>query len=123
MSQVSRKPLPEKPFTEDFKEGTEDIERVSTEIQEPPSVRVKNFKLLGWELSAHRPAPYPHSDKIIYASAKPTMAQRLDRILPPHRKYLGIRRKLFLIVLAIVLVLLLGLIIGLSVGLSNSSSK
>lgn len=123
MSQISRKPLPEKPLTEDFKKDTEDIERVSTEIQEPPPVRVKNFKLLGWELSAHRPAPYSHSDTIIYASAKPTMAQRLDRILPPHKKHLGMRRKLFLIILAIVLVLLLGLIIGLSVGLSNGSSK
>jgi hypothetical protein len=123
MSQISRKPLPEKPLTEDFKKDTEDIERVSTEIQQPPSAHSKNFKVFGWELSAHRPAPHPYSDTPVDASAKPTMAQRLDRVLPPHKKYLGMRRKLFLIVLAVILVIVLALIIGLSVGLSKGSSK
>lgn len=122
MSQISRKPLPEKPLSEDFKKDTEDIERVSTEIQEPPLVHAKNLKVFGWELSAHRPPP-PFSDATVYASAKPTMAQRFDRVLPPHRKYLGMRRKLFLIVLSVILVALLALIIGLSVGLSSGSSK
>ncbi|KAI6380612.1 hypothetical protein MCOR25_001549 [Pyricularia grisea] len=47
-------------------------------------------------------------------------ASRLDRILPPHRKYLGMRRRVFLIVLA-ALVALLILIIGLAAGLSSRS--
>jgi hypothetical protein len=123
MGQIARKPLPEKPLSEDFKKDTEDIERVSTEIQEPPPVHAKNFKVFGWELSAHRPTPPPYSDTTVYASAKPTMAQRFDKVLPPHRKYLGMRRKLFLIVLSVILVVLLALIIGLSVGLSSGSSK
>ena len=123
MGQISRKPLPQKSLTEDFKKDTEDIERVSTEIQAPPPVREKNFKVFGWELSAHRPVPPPYSETTVYASAKPTMAQRLDRVLPPHKKYLGMRRRLFLIVLAVILAVLLALIIGLAVGLSSGSSK
>ncbi|TLD33510.1 hypothetical protein PspLS_00715 [Pyricularia sp. CBS 133598] len=45
---------------------------------------------------------------------------RLDRILPPHRKYLGMRRRVFLIVLAAVIALLV-LVIGLAAGLSSRS--
>ena len=43
---------------------------------------------------------------------------RLSGILPPHKEYLGLRRRTFLIVLAAVLIALVGLIIGLAVGLT-----
>ncbi|ELQ35685.1 riboflavin aldehyde-forming enzyme [Pyricularia oryzae Y34] len=46
---------------------------------------------------------------------------RLDRILPPHRKYLGMRRRVFLIALAAAAVALLILIVGLAAGLSSRS--
>ena len=45
---------------------------------------------------------------------------KFDTILPSHRKYLGLSRKLFLYVLLGALVLLI-LIIGLAAGLSNKS--
>lgn len=119
---ISRKPLPEKTLPNEFKNDTEDLERVSAEIQEPLPVQTKkNIKLFGWELQSPNPPPY--SETTVYTSAKPTMGQRLDRLLPPHKKYLGMTRKLFLIVLAVILVLLLALIIGLAVGLSSSSNK
>lgn len=128
MKQITRKPLPEKSLpekslTENFKKDTEDIQRVSTAVQEPPPVHPKRFKIFGWESAAHRPIPPPYSETTVYAGAKPTIAQRLDRVLPPHKQYLGIRRKLCLIVLAVLLVLLLALTVGLAVGLSSSSSK
>lgn len=123
MDQIKRKPLPEKPLPEDLKKDTEDeIERVSTEIQEPPPVHAKkNVKLFGWEL--HRPVPPQYSGTTNYASVKPTIGQRFNRAFPPYKKYLGMRRKIFLIVLAVVLLLLLALVVGLAVGLSSGSSE
>lgn len=49
------------------------------------------------------------------------LSDRFDRILPPHRRYLGRSRRTFLIALLIALVCLLALIIGLAVGLSKKS--
>ncbi|TID23540.1 hypothetical protein E6O75_ATG03176 [Venturia nashicola] len=123
MDQIKRKPLPDRTFSEDFKKDTGgDTNRVSTEIQKPPPVhRKKNIKLFGWELN--RPVQPPYSDTSRYTSAKPTVGQRFDRVFPHYKKYWGMRRKIFLIVLAVILLLLLALIIGLAVGLSNRSSK
>lgn len=44
----------------------------------------------------------------------------LDRILPPHKTFLGMRRRTFLIALAAAAVALLILIIGLAAGISSS---
>lgn len=49
------------------------------------------------------------------------LSDRIDRILPPHRRYLGRSRRTFLIVIAVIVVCLLALIIGLAVGLSGGS--
>jgi len=40
-------------------------------------------------------------------------------VLPPHKLYLGLRRKWFLVALAAAVATLLALIIGLSAGLSQ----
>lgn len=49
---------------------------------------------------------------------------RLDAAMPPDRKYLGMRRRVFLIAVAGALVLLLlALIIGLAVGLTSARNK
>ncbi|MCJ1333233.1 hypothetical protein MMC10_009927 [Thelotrema lepadinum] len=42
----------------------------------------------------------------------------LDRHMPPHKRYLGLRRRLFLLVLACIIIALLALIVGLAVGLT-----
>jgi hypothetical protein len=44
---------------------------------------------------------------------------RFDAILPAHRRYLGMKRKTFLIALGAAFLALLALIIGLAVGLSS----
>lgn len=51
------------------------------------------------------------------------ITDRIDRILPPHRKYLGRSRRTFLIAILVVFLLLLALVIGLAVGLSNKSKS
>lgn len=47
---------------------------------------------------------------------------KFDSVLSPHRKYLGLTRKTFLIVAACAVLALLALIIGLAVGLTRHSS-
>jgi len=49
------------------------------------------------------------------------LSDRFDRMMPPHKRYLGRRRRTFLIVLLVAFVCLLALVIGLAVGLSKKS--
>lgn len=49
------------------------------------------------------------------------LSDRLDRILPPHKRYLGRSRRTFLLALLVAFICLLALIIGLAVGLSKKS--
>jgi len=48
-------------------------------------------------------------------------SSRLDSVMPPHKRYLGLSRKIFLMALLAVLLALLALIIGLAVGLTEHS--
>ena len=54
---------------------------------------------------------------------RPTYQSKLDAMLPPHKRYLGVQRRTFLIILAAVSISLLALIIGLSVGLSKRNKS
>jgi hypothetical protein len=49
------------------------------------------------------------------------LSDRFDRVLPPHKRYLGRSRRTFLVAVLIAFVCVLALIIGLAVGLSNKS--
>lgn len=51
------------------------------------------------------------------------LKDRFDRVLPPHRKYLGRSRRTLLIAILVAFLCLLALIIGLAVGLSGGSKK
>jgi hypothetical protein len=50
---------------------------------------------------------------------RPGRSFKLDSVLPAHKKYLGMSRKLFLIVLLAIFLAILALIIGLAVGLTH----
>lgn len=54
-------------------------------------------------------------------STKATLRAKLDSIMPPHRRYLGMSRKIFLWVLLAAAIALFVLIIGLAAGLSSKS--
>lgn len=57
------------------------------------------------------------------AAAKPTMRQRVDKVFPPYKTYLGrFKRRTFLLLL-LGLLLLFILIIGLAAGLSGKKNK
>jgi hypothetical protein len=49
------------------------------------------------------------------------LRQKFDSAMPPYKKYLGMKRKVFLLVLLVAFLALLALIIGLAVGLSQKS--
>jgi hypothetical protein len=49
------------------------------------------------------------------------LSDRFDRVLPPHKRYLGRSRRTLLIAIGVIFLLLLGLIIGLAVGLNKKS--
>ncbi|KAF1953160.1 hypothetical protein CC80DRAFT_527443 [Byssothecium circinans] len=51
------------------------------------------------------------------------LSNRFDRVLPPHKRYLGRSRRTLLICIAVLFLLLLGLVIGLAVGLAGGKSK
>jgi hypothetical protein len=50
-----------------------------------------------------------------------TLRQKLDSTMPPHKKYFGMKRNVFLLVLLAAVLALLALIIGLAVGLTQKS--
>jgi hypothetical protein len=51
------------------------------------------------------------------------LSDRFDRILPPHKRYLGRSRRTLLIIILVAFLCLLALIIGLAVGLGRGSKK
>jgi hypothetical protein len=53
--------------------------------------------------------------------AGPTLKQRFDNTMPPHKKYLGMKRNIFLLAILAAILALLALIIGLAVGLTQKS--
>ena len=54
-------------------------------------------------------------------SIRATFDSKFDAVLPPHKRYLGLRRKMFLWALLAALLAFLALIIGLATGLSRRS--
>ena len=58
-----------------------------------------------------------------HASHGTSFNARFDSILPPHKRYLRLSRRWFMIALGVVLLLLLALIIGLSVGLTERKNS
>jgi hypothetical protein len=55
-------------------------------------------------------------------SKRAVASAKLDSVMPPHRKYVHLSRKAFLIALGVALVVLIALIAGLAGGLSGGSS-
>lgn len=90
-------------------------------------VMAPETQMIGWE------TPYPYRDKVPlhrrkgaaikqrWNSISITMSQKLDRVIPPHRKYCGCSRRLLLIFCIVVFVVILALAIGLGVGLTRGT--
>ncbi|KAL6716162.1 hypothetical protein ACLMJK_005728 [Lecanora helva] len=78
------------------------------------------FSLPEWETT-----PRHRGEKQQKAAAetfKESLLDHLNRLMPAHRKYLGLSRKVACIIIAVVVAAILVLIIGLAAGLSHRSS-
>ncbi|OCK82062.1 hypothetical protein K432DRAFT_415616 [Lepidopterella palustris CBS 459.81] len=95
------------------------IERIPKEEipKEPPPVYAHTTAGADWDV----PLKGSLKESRCGVGAGATLLSRFDRILPPHKRYLGRSRRTFLIILAVVFVCILALIIGLAVGLSHKS--
>ncbi len=85
-----------------------------------PQENVQDFRLPEWETTArHR------GEKHARTGPDPSARERafiiFDRVVPSHRKYFGLSRKIACIAIIVVLVVLLALILGLAIGLSKKS--
>ena len=77
----------------------------------------KQYHVPEWE---HNAASSGQNAPKSQPSVKAGWSDKFNTILPPHRRYIGMSRKVFLWVLLAVLLVLLALIIGLAVGLNKS---
>ncbi|KAF1843591.1 uncharacterized protein K460DRAFT_316110 [Cucurbitaria berberidis CBS 394.84] len=78
----------------------------------------------GWDIPQEGQRKRRHAHLGVGSSATGwALSDRFDRMLPPHRRYIGRSRRTFLIIVLVILVCLLALIIGLAVGLSKGSNK
>lgn len=77
----------------------------------------KQYQVPEWEhIAVNRGSDVGNSR----SSTKAAFGSKFDAILPPHKRYLRMSRRVFLWILLVVVVALLALIIGLAVGLSKS---
>ena len=67
-----------------------------------------------WEVPTRKPERW----SACFKATKERIHGKFDRQLPDSRKYFGLRRRSFLLLLLGVLVLFLALLLGLSIGLS-----
>lgn len=93
------------------------------EVEEPAPAQLKEFGATDtattWDIPEE--GQKPKRGLHLGAGAGWALSDRLDRILPPHKRYLGRSRRTLLIALLVAFLCLLALIIGLAVGLSKKS--
>ena len=79
---------------------------------------IEGFSLPEWETtSRHRGEKQSRLPATTDFKAK--ALTQFDRVLPPHRRYLGLSRNLVCIIFLVIVVVILALIIGLAAGLSH----
>lgn len=78
----------------------------------------KGIEVPEWE---HTAAANSHDGHSRLRATRASFESKIDSILPPHRRYLGLTRKAFLWIVLVVCLVLVALIIGLAAGLSQQS--
>ena len=105
----------------------EPIQRKPVPVPAPAAQTVEESKATEGETAFVRsegePSAYQHGDKsVLQAQSQPTLKQRLDakidQVLPPHRRYCGLSRRLACLVAIGILLALIALVLGLAIGLS-----
>jgi hypothetical protein len=83
-------------------------------IEPPVAAQEKAVEIPEWENAAVN-----NGSNGAKARTRSGRSFKLDSVMSAHKRYLGMSRKLFLIVLLAVVLALLALIIGLAVGLTH----
>lgn len=94
----------------------------ASEVEEPQLAHLKETganDTTAWE--APGDAKNNRKGRFLGAGAGWALSDRLDRILPPHKRYLGRSRRTLLIAILVAFLCLLALVIGLAVGLSKKA--
>ena len=105
-------PHPPPPPVVPEKDTAKDIEKA------PPP----HHPVTSWESSESQTGA-PKRGCFHWLAASPTtwmLSDRFDRVMPPHRKYMKLSRRKFVIACLVLLLLLIGLVLGLAIGLSLS---
>lgn len=92
------------------------------EVEEPQSAHLKETGAndsTTWEVPGD--AQNNRKGKFLGAGAGWALSDRLDRVLPPHKRYFRRSRRTLLIAILVAFLCLLALVIGLAVGLSKKS--
>ncbi|KAK5707229.1 hypothetical protein LTR17_020862 [Elasticomyces elasticus] len=85
------------------------------------SIPRKEIQISEWEQHAAVKHEDPTGQRVDAPVKSGGLKARLDAVFPPHRRYIGLSRKVFLIALLAAALALLALIIGLAAGLSGGS--
>ena len=86
------------------------------------TAQIKETQLPEWEhIAAGKNTENQTAGSTPQGSLGYVLGTKLDRILPPHRKYVGLSRRTFLWTILAVTLALFVLVIGLAVGLSRGS--
>lgn len=92
---------------------------MATHAHSSQSIANKEIEVPEWEHTGT--ANNDKATTLPGAPATVSIKQKFDSMMSPHRRYLGMRRKIFLAVLIAIMLALLALIIGLAVGLTQGS--
>lgn len=95
----------------------------STELKAPEAAHEapsSTYDAPGWDIPEDgvpaKKRPHLHLGS---ASTRWAIADRFDHVFPPYKRYVGLRRRTFLLVLLAVILAVIALAVGLGVGLSN----
>ena len=99
----------------------------TTELKTPEpahGVQSNRYDAPGWEIPEEGVASRKRSRlRLGSASTRWAIADRFDRVFPPYKRYIGLKRRTLLLVLIAVLLALIALAVGLGVGLSNEQKS
>ena len=87
-------------------------------MAETTTAQNPNVQIPEWDQHG-KTADIPAAPARSGAGTRLSLRSRFDRTMSPHRKYFGLRRRTFLIIIVAIVLALLALIIGLAVGLTK----
>lgn len=97
-----------------------DQDSISKELKKPEPAHTNTYNGSEWEIPEEGVTKKRRfRAKFASTATRWAIADRFDRVLPPHKRYMGRSRKTFLICICVGFLALVALAIGLGVGLTK----